>query len=52
MITLGVRGGGGGGGIVFASGREMKILSTVFRDFLEKYGRKTVFPTTDGAGKY
>ena len=33
MITLGVRGGGGGGGIVFASGREVKIFSTVFQDF-------------------
>ena len=44
--------GRGGGRIVFAGGREMKIFSTVFRGFWEKYGRETVFSTLDGAGNY
>ena len=39
------------GGVVFAGGREMKIFSTLFRDF-GKYGRETVFSTLDGAGNY
>ena len=43
--------GWGGEGVVFAGRREMKIFSTAFR-FWEKYGRETVFPTLDGAGKY
>ena len=43
------RGSGGGG--VFAGGLEMKIFSTIFRDF-EKYDQETVFPTLDGASNY
>ena len=50
---------GGGEGVVFAGGREMKIFSTVFRDFgkdmvgkryFQQYVRETVFSTQHGAG--
>ena len=56
---MGGRGGGGGEGVVFAGGREMKIFSTVFRDFgkdmvgkryFQQYVRETVFSTQHGAG--
>ena len=47
MLYAGGRGGGG----VFAGGLEMKIFSTIFRDF-EKYDQETVFPTLDGASNY
>ena len=39
----GWEGEGWGGGIVFASGREMKIFSTVFRDFGKNMVRKRYF---------
>ena len=42
----------GRGVVVFAGGREMRIFSTVFRDFGEKYGREAVFSALDGAGNY
>ena len=42
----------GGGDVVFASGRKMKIFSTVFWDFAKKFGQETVFSTLDGADNY
>ena len=42
----------GRGVVVFAGGREMRIFSTVFGDFGEKYGREAVFSALDGAGNY
>ena len=41
-----------GGGVVFAGEQEMKIFSTVFRDYGEKNGRETLFSIPDGAGNY
>ena len=38
--------------VAFIGGGEMKIFSTVFWDFKEKYGWETLFSTLDGAGCY
>ena len=41
-----------GGGVVFGSRQEMKIFSTVFRDFGKNMVGKTVFSTLGGVGNY
>ena len=43
---------GEGGGVVFGSRQEMKIFSTVFRDFGKNMVGKTVFSTLGGVGNY
>ena len=50
-INISMRGGRGVGG-VFAGRREMKIFSTVFRDFGKNMVGKTVFSTLGGVGNY
>ena len=39
-------------GVVFGSRQEMKIFSTVFRDFGKNMVGKTVFSTLGGVGNY
>ena len=48
-INISMRVGGGG---VFAGRRDMKIFTTVFRDFGKNMVGKTVFSTLGGVGNY